>query len=85
MAASMKMASSLLGCSTMYSGRSLPMFQMYLLPPSLITLMMESASASEMSVNFYQTTRRYSPEDSHLLNFSCLILANNLKTSESRD
>jgi hypothetical protein len=32
----------------------------------LIALMMEAASTSEMSVNFYQTTRRYNPEDSHL-------------------
>jgi hypothetical protein len=29
-------------------------------------LMMEAASTSEMSVNFYQTTRRNNPEDSHL-------------------
>jgi hypothetical protein len=28
--------------------------------------MMEAARASETSVNFYQTTRRYNPEDSHL-------------------
>jgi hypothetical protein len=28
--------------------------------------MMEAASASETLVNFYQTTRRYNPEDSHL-------------------
>jgi hypothetical protein len=28
--------------------------------------MMEAASATETSVNFYQTTRRYNPEDSHL-------------------
>jgi hypothetical protein len=28
--------------------------------------MMEAASASETSVNVYQTTRRYNPEDSHL-------------------
>jgi hypothetical protein len=27
---------------------------------------MEAASTSETSVNFYQTTRRYNPEDSHL-------------------
>jgi hypothetical protein len=27
---------------------------------------METAGASETSVNFYQTTRRYYPEDSHL-------------------
>jgi hypothetical protein len=32
----------------------------------LIVLMMEAASASETSVNFYQTTRRNNPEDSHL-------------------
>jgi hypothetical protein len=29
-------------------------------------LMTEAASISETSVNFYQTTRRYNPEDSHL-------------------
>jgi hypothetical protein len=28
--------------------------------------MMEAASTSETSVNFYQTTRRNTPEDSHL-------------------
>jgi hypothetical protein len=28
--------------------------------------MMEAASTSETTVNFYQTTRRYNPEDSHL-------------------
>jgi hypothetical protein len=32
----------------------------------LIALMMEAARTSETSVNFYQTTRRYNPEDSHL-------------------
>jgi hypothetical protein len=32
----------------------------------VITLMMEAASTSETSVNFYQTTRRNIPEDSHL-------------------
>jgi hypothetical protein len=31
-----------------------------------IALMMEAASSSETLVNFYQTTRRYNPEDSHL-------------------
>jgi hypothetical protein len=30
--------------------------------------MMEAASTSETSVNFYQTTRRNNPEDSHLHN-----------------
>jgi predicted transcriptional regulator len=29
-------------------------------------LMMEAASTSDTSVNFYQTIRRYNPEDSHL-------------------
>jgi hypothetical protein len=28
--------------------------------------MMEAASTSETLINFYQTTRRYNPEDSHL-------------------
>jgi hypothetical protein len=28
--------------------------------------MMEAARTSETSVNFYQTTLRYNPEDSHL-------------------
>jgi hypothetical protein len=28
--------------------------------------MMEAGSTSETLVNFYQTTRRYNPEDSHL-------------------
>jgi hypothetical protein len=32
----------------------------------LIALMMEAASTSEKSVNFYQTTRCNNPEDSHL-------------------
>jgi hypothetical protein len=32
----------------------------------LIALLMEAANSSETSVNFYQTTRRYNPEDSHL-------------------
>jgi hypothetical protein len=33
-------------------------------------LMMEAARTSETSVNFYQTTRRYNPEESHLRNHS---------------
>jgi hypothetical protein len=54
----------LLGCCT---SRHLLTFQMCLLPPSsLITLMMEAASTSETSVNFYLTTWRNNPEDSHL-------------------
>jgi hypothetical protein len=32
----------------------------------LIALMMEAARTSETLENFYQTTRRYNPEDSHL-------------------
>jgi hypothetical protein len=32
----------------------------------LIALVMEAARTSETLVNFYQTTRRYNPEDSHL-------------------
>jgi hypothetical protein len=32
----------------------------------LFVLLMEAASISETSVNFYQTTRRNNPEDSHL-------------------
>jgi hypothetical protein len=31
-----------------------------------IALMMVAASTSETSVNFYQTTRRSNPEDSHI-------------------
>jgi hypothetical protein len=31
-----------------------------------IALTMEAARISETLVNFYQTTRRYNPEDSHL-------------------
>jgi hypothetical protein len=34
---------------------------------ALIALIMETATPSETSVNFYQTTRCYSPEDIHLL------------------
>jgi hypothetical protein len=34
-------------------------------PQSAIALM-KAASTSETLVNFYQTTRRYNPEDSHL-------------------
>jgi hypothetical protein len=36
-----------------------------MLPP-FIALMMEAARTSETLVNFYQTTRRYNPEDSHI-------------------
>jgi hypothetical protein len=33
----------------------------------MIALIMEIASAPETSINFYQTTRRNNPEDSHVL------------------
>jgi hypothetical protein len=39
---------------------------------SLIALMMEASRTSETLVNFYQTTRCYKPEDSHLLGISSL-------------
>jgi hypothetical protein len=35
-------------------------------PCSAIALLAEAAITSETSVNFYQTTRRNIPEDSHL-------------------
>jgi hypothetical protein len=41
---------------------------------TLIALIMEAASTSETPVNFYQTTRRNIPEDSHL---QAHILLNN--------
>jgi hypothetical protein len=49
-----------------------------LLPPStlLIALMMEAVRSFETMVNFYQTTRRYNPEDSHL----CINRRENLKS-----
>jgi hypothetical protein len=34
---------------------------------SIITLMMEAASTSETSVNFYHTIRRKNTEDNHFL------------------
>jgi hypothetical protein len=33
---------------------------------AIIALMMEASRTSETLVNFYQTTWRYNPEDSHL-------------------
>jgi hypothetical protein len=36
------------------------------LAASIIAPMIKAASTSETFVNFYQTTRRYNPEDSHL-------------------
>jgi hypothetical protein len=35
----------------------------------VVALMMEAARSSETLLNFYQTTRRYNPEDSHLLKY----------------
>jgi hypothetical protein len=32
-----------------------------------MALMIEAASVSETSVNFYELTRRYNPEDGHLV------------------
>jgi hypothetical protein len=46
----------LLGCCAVWSSRSSPD----------VALMMEAASTTETSVNFYQTTRHNNPEDSHL-------------------
>jgi hypothetical protein len=36
------------------------------LTASIVRAMMEAASTSETSLNFYQTTQHYNPEDSHL-------------------
>jgi hypothetical protein len=41
-------------------------------------MMMEAASTSETSVNFYQTTWCYNPEDSHLHTHHCENLKFNL-------
>jgi hypothetical protein len=38
----------------------------FLLLRRAVWFIMEAASTSETSVNFYQTTRRNNPEDSHL-------------------
>jgi hypothetical protein len=46
----------------------------------MITLMMEAAGTSETSVNFYQTKRRYHPEDSHLRTYR----RENLKSYNNR-
>jgi hypothetical protein len=45
----------------------------------LIALMMEAARTSETSVNFYQTTRRNNPEDSHLFIRRCENLKSHTK------
>jgi hypothetical protein len=41
---------------------------------AMVALMMEAARSSETLVNFYQTTRRYNPEDSHI--HFCLLFNN---------
>jgi hypothetical protein len=41
-----------------------------------IALMMEAAKTSETLVNFYQTTRRYIPEDSYLRTHRLRFLVN---------
>jgi hypothetical protein len=46
-----------------------------------IVLMMEAARTSETLVNFYQTTRRYNPEDGRLHTHRC----ENLKSFCSQD
>jgi hypothetical protein len=43
---------------------SLQMFQRCLLPRIIIALMMEAASTSETSIDFYQILRRNIPEES---------------------
>jgi hypothetical protein len=43
-------------------------------PYFVIALMMEAVQISETSVNSYQSTRRYNPEDSHLQLNYCLIM-----------
>jgi hypothetical protein len=47
---------------------------------AIIALMMEAVSTSEMSVNFYETTRRNIPEDGHL--HICNELRNNMSEEE---
>jgi hypothetical protein len=37
----------------------------------VIALVMEASSTPETSVKFYQTTRRYNREESHLLSENC--------------
>jgi hypothetical protein len=44
----------------------------------LFALMMEAARTSETLVNFYQTTRRYNPEDSHLRKLHSFSFENKL-------
>jgi hypothetical protein len=48
---------------------------------AIITLIMEAASTSETSANFYQTAWRYNPEDIHLLNLSFVSSKHNSSSS----
>jgi hypothetical protein len=50
----------LLGCSSVTDVSEVPTV-------SIIRAMMKAARTSATLVNFYQTTRRYNPEDSHIL------------------
>jgi hypothetical protein len=47
----------------------------------IIRAMMEATGTSEMSVNFYQTTWHYNPEDNHLHSRCC----ENLKSYLGRE
>jgi hypothetical protein len=47
-----------------------------MLAASIIALMTETASTSEMPVNFYQTTRRNNLEDRYLHGFKLLRIRN---------
>jgi hypothetical protein len=49
-----------------------------LLAASIIALMMEAASTSEMSVNFYQTMWHNNPEGCHLHTHCCENLKSHL-------
>jgi hypothetical protein len=44
----------------------------FLMSETMIALMMEAASTFEKSANFYQTTRRNNPEDSHIYRITLL-------------
>jgi hypothetical protein len=41
---------------------------------AVIALTMEAVQTSETSVNSYQSTRRYDPEDSHLFNYTSVVI-----------